>query len=92
LNSEREPVGEGQRFPKAIAGDTFASGPPVKQFSRGRTCAVDGCETRLSIYNPADTNAEHPYTKMVMQTRKVIRTDAKKVRKSNSKKTTIKGR
>jgi hypothetical protein len=27
--------------------------PPVRSFGNARTCAADGCATRLSRYNPA---------------------------------------
>jgi hypothetical protein len=86
LNPESYPVGDTQRFPKAIAGDPFVTGDPIKQYATGRICSAPGCETRLSRYNPNDTCSEHPATKMLVRSAKIIRIDTKKLRRTKAKK------
>jgi hypothetical protein len=34
-------------------------GPRARSFGTGRTCAVDGCSTPLSRYNPDDRCSAH---------------------------------
>jgi len=42
----------GDRFEGSIGATAFTgTGRPSRAFARGRVCAEDGCETRLSIYN-----------------------------------------
>jgi len=45
----------------AIAGQAFGTGAerPSKSFGKGRTCKEDGCETRLSRYNPGSFCSLH---------------------------------
>lgn len=41
-----------ERGDGSIGGSAFSgTGRPSRTFPRGRVCAEDGCETRLSIYN-----------------------------------------
>lgn len=85
LNPEHHPVGDTQRFPRSIAGDSFAAGDPVKQYSPDRRCNV--CDEKLSRYNPGPGCSRHPSTKMVVrETPKVTRIDSRKTRKSVTKK------
>jgi hypothetical protein len=42
-------VGYGTRL---VAGSDLVHGRPLKTYQQGRTCKVDGCGTRLSLYNP----------------------------------------
>jgi hypothetical protein len=37
---------------RRLAGSDLIHGSPVRTFGRGRTCKVEGCDTRLSLYNP----------------------------------------
>jgi hypothetical protein len=37
---------------RMLAGSDLIHGSPVRTFGRGRTCKVEGCGTRLSLYNP----------------------------------------
>jgi hypothetical protein len=37
---------------RLLAGSDLVHGRPLRTYRRGRTCMVDGCETRLSLYNP----------------------------------------
>jgi hypothetical protein len=37
---------------RLLAGSDLVHGNPVRTFGKGRTCKVEGCDTRLSLYNP----------------------------------------
>lgn len=37
---------------RMLAGSDLIHGSPVRTFGQGRTCKVEGCGTRLSLYNP----------------------------------------
>jgi hypothetical protein len=37
---------------RQVAGSDLIHGRPVRTFGQGRTCLVEGCRTRLSLYNP----------------------------------------
>jgi hypothetical protein len=38
--------------PRHVVGSDLIHGRPLRTFGRGRTCMVEGCNTRLSLYNP----------------------------------------
>jgi hypothetical protein len=42
-------VGDG---PRRVTGSDLIHGRPLRTYGRGRTCMVEGCNTRLSLYNP----------------------------------------
>lgn len=49
-----------ERGDGSIGGSAFAgTGRPSRTFPRGRVCAEDGCETRLSIYNEGRFCSSH---------------------------------
>lgn len=37
----------------------LSNGEPLQQFDRDRCCAVEGCTSRLSRYNPSNTCSVH---------------------------------
>jgi hypothetical protein len=37
---------------RQLAGSDLIHGRPLRTYGRGRTCMVEGCNTRLSFYNP----------------------------------------
>jgi hypothetical protein len=37
---------------RLLAGSDLVHGRPLRTYGRGRTCVVEGCGTRLSLYNP----------------------------------------
>jgi hypothetical protein len=42
-------AGYGSRL---VAGSDLVHGRPLRTYRRGRTRMVEGCDTRLSLYNP----------------------------------------
>lgn len=42
-------VSDGTRL---VAASDLVHGRPLRTYRRGRTCKVEGCNTRLSLYNP----------------------------------------
>lgn len=42
-------IGSGNRL---LAASDLIHGRPLRTYRRGRTCGVEGCDTRLSLYNP----------------------------------------
>ena len=42
-----------------LSGTQMERGNPVRKFKAGRTCEVEGCEARLSVYNPGPVCALH---------------------------------
>jgi hypothetical protein len=42
-------VGYGTRL---VIGSDLVHGRPLRTYQRGRTCMVEGCDIRLSVYNP----------------------------------------
>ena len=42
-----------------LSGTHMEHGNPVRKFKAGRTCEVDGCDARLSVYNPGAACALH---------------------------------
>ena len=42
-------LGYGTRL---VAGSDLVHGRPLKTYQQGRTCVVEGCDIRLSVYNP----------------------------------------
>jgi hypothetical protein len=41
-------VGYGTRL---VTGSDLVHGRPLRTYQRGRTCMVEGCDIRLSVYN-----------------------------------------
>ena len=37
---------------RQLGGSDLVHGRPVRTYRKGRTCMVEGCDTRLSLYNP----------------------------------------
>jgi hypothetical protein len=37
---------------RRMAGSDLVHGRPLRTYGQGRTCMVEGCDTRLSLYNP----------------------------------------
>jgi hypothetical protein len=37
---------------RLVTGSDLIHGRPLRTYGRGRTCVVEGCDTRLSLYNP----------------------------------------
>jgi hypothetical protein len=37
---------------RLVTGSDLVHGRPVTIYRRGRTCMVEGCDIRLSVYNP----------------------------------------
>jgi hypothetical protein len=37
---------------RLVAGSDLVHGRPLRTYRGGRTCLVEGCDTRLSLYNP----------------------------------------
>ena len=37
---------------RMLTGSDLIHGNPARTFGKGRTCKVEGCGTRLSLYNP----------------------------------------
>lgn len=42
-----------------LAGTEMVHSRPARTYGRGRTCAVENCDTRLSVYNPKPVCALH---------------------------------
>jgi hypothetical protein len=42
-------IGYGTRL---VAGSDLVHGRPLRTYGRGRMCMFEGCDTRLSLYNP----------------------------------------
>ena len=38
---------------RRVAASDLVHGRPLRTYRRGRTCTVEGCNTRLSLYNPS---------------------------------------
>jgi hypothetical protein len=57
--------------------------PPVRSFGAARTCAADGCETRLSRYNPDSFCSVHRGWDRQVMTRRRRGDDDKINRKIN---------
>jgi hypothetical protein len=54
------PVSDGKLGDRARPGERRRTGPGhIDSFGDGRTCAVDGCATRLSRYNAGAVCAKH---------------------------------
>jgi hypothetical protein len=51
-------VGSGSRL---VAGSDLVHGRPLRTYGRGRTCMVEGCDTRLSLYNPSAQCSLHDH-------------------------------
>jgi hypothetical protein len=47
--------------PRQLGGSDLVHGRPVRTYRPGRTCRVDGCDTRLSMYNPNARCALHDH-------------------------------
>ena len=66
--TERGDRADGSVGATAIAGH----GRPSRTFARGRVCAEDGCETKLSIYNEGRYCFQHePQATPRMRGRKI---------------------
>jgi len=37
---------------RLVTGSDMVRGRPLRTYQRGRTCMVEGCDIRLSVYNP----------------------------------------
>jgi hypothetical protein len=37
---------------RLATGSDLVHGRPLRTYQRGRTCMVEGCDIRLSVYNP----------------------------------------
>jgi len=63
----------GDNFEGSIGGSGFTgTGRPSRTFPRGRVCAEEGCETRLSIYNEGRFCSQHaPQATPRMRGRKI---------------------
>jgi hypothetical protein len=51
-----------QTFTQAFgqpSGTELVHGRPVRTYGRGRTCEIENCDTRLSVYNPGPVCALH---------------------------------
>lgn len=46
---------------RLLDGTDLVSGRPVRTHGRGRRCMVEGCDTRLSLYNPNPRCALHEH-------------------------------
>lgn len=42
-----------------LSGTELVHGRPLRTYRRGRTCALEECDTRLSVYNPSPVCALH---------------------------------
>jgi hypothetical protein len=42
-----------------LSGTQMEHSNPVRKYKAGRTCDVDGCDARLSVYNPGPVCALH---------------------------------
>lgn len=51
-------IGYGTRL---VAGSDLVHGRPLRTYRRGRTCTVEGCDIRLSLYNPNERCALHDH-------------------------------
>ncbi len=62
-----------ERFEGSIGGSGFTgTGRPSRTFPRGRVCAEEECETRLSIYNDGRFCSRHaPQAAPRMRGRKI---------------------
>ena len=45
--------------PRHESSRALATGEPLETFSQDRRCAAEGCEAKLSRYNPSDTCSVH---------------------------------
>lgn len=45
--------------PRRESSRALHSGEPIESYARGRCCAVESCNARLSRYNPSDTCSVH---------------------------------
>lgn len=63
----------GERFEGSIGGSAFTgTGRPSRTFARGRVCAEEDCDTRLSIYNEGRYCSRHsPQAAPRMRGRKI---------------------
>jgi hypothetical protein len=46
---------------RLVAGSDLVHGRPLRTYRRGRTCMVEGCDIRLSLYNPNERCALHDH-------------------------------
>jgi hypothetical protein len=46
---------------RQVAGSDLIQGRPLRTYGRGRTCTVEGCCTRLSLYNPTARCSLHDH-------------------------------
>ena len=46
---------------RLVAGSDLVHGRPLRTYRRGRTCTVEGCDIRLSLYNPNERCALHDH-------------------------------
>lgn len=42
-----------------LSGSEMVHGRPIRTYGRGRSCEVEDCDTRLSLYNPGPVCALH---------------------------------
>ena len=51
-------LGYGTRL---VAGSDLVHGRPLRTYGPGRTCTMEGCDTRLSLYNPKGRCSLHDH-------------------------------
>jgi hypothetical protein len=49
----------GNRPTIQLSGSEMVHGRPIRTYGRGRSCEVEDCDTRLSLYNPGPVCALH---------------------------------
>ena len=50
---------KGSHANRQVFGTELLHGRPAKTYKQNRTCEVESCDTRLSVYNPGQVCALH---------------------------------
>jgi hypothetical protein len=48
-----------------FSGELASSHEPQATFGKNRSCSWDGCEIKLSRYNPSDRCGQHPRSRII---------------------------